>query len=195
MNLANIGIIIAHKDKQTIKQFEKQFAGVLNVEIVRCPLLQISSADCVVCSGNSYGMLDGTDAKSIGILIKGLSEQVKYVIDNAYYGEQPVGTTIVLNSTDPHYKTIAYVPIWRFKQELGNTINPYLAFRGLLTAVLNHNKVSETKIHTILCPPLGVDQGISGEECAKQMRLAYGFVDIGLGCSQDNAKMIDSLLN
>ena len=195
MNLANLGIIFAHKDKKVIKEFKKQFATVMNVEIVRCPLLQIPTADCLVCPGNSYGMMEASESKSITILLKEIKNHIKNVIDNAYYGEQPVGTSIIINTNNKHYKMMAYVPISRYNPDISNTINPYIAFRSLLSTVLNHNKVSDNKIHTILCPPFGLEHGISPEESSRQMRLAYGFVDIGLGCSEDNARMIDGLLN
>ena len=96
MNLANIELIIAHKNKKIVKHFEKTFYGLINVDIIRCPLLQISKADCVVCLGDSYGKVD-EKSNSIVLIIKNLQEKINYVINNIYYGEQPVGTAIIPN--------------------------------------------------------------------------------------------------
>ncbi len=195
MNLANIGIIFAHKNKKVVKHLRKQFAGVMNVEVVRCPLLQIPKADCIVCPGNSYGMIEDAESRSITILLKNTKEKINYLINNIHYGEQPVGTASIIGTGNPNYPILAYVPISRFNPNIENTINPYLAFRGLLTSIVNHNKMSENKIRTILCSPFGLERGIKSDESARQMRLAYGFVDMGLSCGEESAKMIDNLLN
>ena len=99
-----------------------------------------------------------------------------------------------MDTNDSHYIHLAYTPIFRYKNNIDGTINPYLAFRGLLTNILNHNKVSDKKIHTILCPVLGVSSGMHPNEAVRQMRVAYGLINIGIPCSPDNANMVESLL-
>jgi hypothetical protein len=195
MNLANIGVVFAHKDKETVKCFRKQFKGLLNVEVVRCPVLQIPSADCIVSFGNSYGTVTDVTSNSMMILMKETKDKTINIINNVYYGEQPVGTTVIFTTGNQNYPMMAYVPVTRFGNDIEKTINPYLAFRSLLIGVINHNKISDNKIRTLLLAPIGLEMGIGSEESAKQMRIAYGFVDAGLSCSEENAKMIDGLLN
>ncbi len=199
MNLANIGIVIADNNKTTVKIFKQQFSGLPNVQIVRCPLLQISKADCLVCPGNSFGIINDGIEKSITTLLKDLKDRIHYVINSIHYGEQPVGTCIIVDANDKNYSHVAYIPLTRYpSKDIENknkeNINPYLAFRSLLTTVLNHNKINDVKIQTILCPALGVDHGITPDESARQMRIAYGLVDIGITCSQDSATMVEGLL-
>ena len=195
MNLTNIGIVFADKNKKVVRAMEKQFSDIMNVQVMRCPLLQISKADCIVCPGNSFGIINDGIEKSITTLIKDSKERIRNVINGIYYGEQPVGTSIIINTFDKNYTHLAYIPIKRHTNDKIATNTPYIIFRSLLTSILNHNKMSDNKIYTILCPVFGVTDETSAREVARQLRIAYGLMNIGVPCSIENAKMINGLLN
>ena len=195
MNLANLVIIFADKDKNITKSIKKYFGDLFNVQIFIGNIVQVPNADCVVCPGNSYGFMDDGVEKTIKYIFDGIDERIKNIINNIYYGEQPVGTSSIIETHHHKYKYIAHVPTCRLPSDISSTHNAYTAFRALLTSVLNHNKISDNKINIILCTGFctGVGQ-MDPEEAARQMRIAYNLVDLGLPANKENAKLIDDLL-
>lgn len=203
MNLYGVKIIIAEKKPEIANALKKHFSDSPSVEIVRCNISQISSADCIVAPGNSYGLMDmenddsGNHSvnKTINLLLNDISKRVQNVIENIYYGEQPVGTSFLIETQNQRYKYLAYTPTMQIPSDVNETRNAYYAFRALLTTVLNHNKVNDNKITSILCSSFCTGIGkMDPDVAARQMRLAYGLIDINLNCSWDNANMIDSFL-
>jgi len=62
----------------------------------------------------------------------------------------------------------------RVPSNVSDTVNSYLAFKGILQAVIKHNQQNDTKIQSILCPGLGTGEGkMLAEDCARQMFRAY----------------------
>lgn len=195
MNLSNLLFIFIDKQKNVVKQINSHFGDLLNVQIYQGEIIQIPKADCVVCPGNSYGLLEESIEKSITYMFEGINQRIQNVIDNLYYGEQPVGTCFLLETHDPCYGYLAHVPTCRMPKDVSKTHNAYIAFRALLTYILNHNKISDQKIYTIVCTPFCTGIGnMDPEEALRQMRLAYNVIDMGMPCSKDNAIMIDETL-
>lgn len=196
MNLSNIGIIFVDKDKKVISALKKHFKDLFNVQIVKCNISQISEADCIVCPGNSYGIMNEGSDRIINTILDKIDKRVQNVIYSIYYGEQPRGSCILLETYNNKYKYLAHTPVTRMPNSVCDNNSVYYGFRALLTTILNHNKVSDNKIRTILCTCFGTGSGeMKPDDAARQMRLAYGLVDISLNCSVDNANIIDKLLN
>ncbi len=193
--LRNIGIVFAERDRENTDQLEKYFQDVPTVKIMRCKTLQINPSHCIVCPSNSYGLMDDNLAHSIDVLL-GAGKAVRSQIDQNYYGEQPVGTCMILPTCSQQYVFMAHLPVSRAQDEdIGKTKNAYLAFRALLVAILNHNKLNPTKqIVSILCPSLCTQNGMSPKEAARQMRVAYGLVNAGLACSYDGQKYANEMI-
>lgn len=195
MNLGNLLIIFIDKQKNVVEALTRHFGDLFNVQCYRGDIYQIPKADCVACPGNSYGLLEESIEKSITYMFKEINERIQTVINNIHYGEQPVGTCFMLETHDPNYKYLAHVPTCRFPKDVSETHNAYLAFRALLTGVLNHNKISDNKIYTVVCTPFCTGVGnMDPDEAIRQMRIAYNVIDMGLPCSVENAELIDSTL-
>ena len=195
MSLYDIKIIFVDKNRDTADTVKEPFKDLLNVEVIRCDIAQIPYADCMVSPGNSYGLMDGGVDKTINLMLDDIQVRVKDVINSVYYGEQPVGTCFFLETDNQKYQYLAHVPTMMKPKDISKTLNAYLAFRALLAGILNHNKVNDKKITSILLTPFCTGAGeMDAEESARQMRLAYGFIDIGIDCSWENANMIDSIL-
>lgn len=201
MNLQDISITFAEKDNKVVNELNKHFSDSLNVNVFRCDVSQISEADCVVAPSNSYGIMNDNKKnnhsiqKSINLLLDNIEPRVKNVINSIYYGEQPVGTGFLLETSNERFKFMAHVPVKMYDEDIENTSNAYLAFRALLVCILNHNKVSENKIKSIVCSSFCTDNGIMHpHKAVRQLRVAYGMVDVNLGCSIESADMIKGLL-
>jgi len=210
-NLSNIMITFVDKNKNCIKALKSQFDEQYNVSIVKGDITSVGAVDCLVVPGNSFGLMYYSVDNTVRLLVEEYVPRIQNVINNIYYGEQPVGTCIILPTNNhPKYKFIAHVPTMVAVpkssinstdsiKDLNNTRNAYLAFRALLSAVLNHNKINDNKIQSIVtnsfCTEYNIDDGgMDPEEAAKQMRLAFGFIDIGITCAKDNADFVTSLL-
>jgi O-acetyl-ADP-ribose deacetylase (regulator of RNase III) len=94
-----------------------------------------------------------------------------------FLGELPVGAALVVELPGQRFPFVVAAPTMRIPENVARTINAYLAMRAALVAVLRHNRLAERSIRTLAVPGLctGVG-GMSGNEAAEQMRMAYDSV-------------------
>ena len=129
----------------------------------------------MVSAANSFGLMDGgVDLAIIRYFGDGLMKRVQEHIIEEYLGEQPVGTSIVVETGHPKHPYIAHTPTMRVPMEIARTDNVYLAMWALLIAVRKHNQNKQPLIKTLACPGLGTATGkVPVNEAARQMALAY----------------------
>ena len=193
MKLFGIKIIFVAKNQSMVNILKEYFGDEINVSIARCDISQIK-ADCIVCPSDSYGLMENSTSQKINKIIK-INNIVKYAIETTYFGEQPVGTCLILNTNNEKYKYVAHLPIMRVSSDIRKTYNVYIAFRALLTAILRHNICTNNKIETILCTPFGIEDGnVDPEESIRQMRVAYSLMDIDMNCTKENSILITEFL-
>ena len=154
--------------------WKKYFDGVDNVEVHDDDILK-HVADAIVSPANSFGYMDGgLDLKYSQHFGWELENRVRQKLENEHFGEIPVGKSIIV---DTHLEDIPFLisaPTMRVPSNVSNTINAYLAFKGILQAVIMHNEGANKRIESILCPGLGTGEGkMSPNKCAKQMFRAY----------------------
>jgi O-acetyl-ADP-ribose deacetylase (regulator of RNase III) len=117
------------------------------------------------------GGVDGAITRFFGV---DLMERVQSRILDKYLGEQPVGTSIIVETNHPKHPFIAHTPTMRVPMEIARTDNVYLAMWAMLLAVRQHNQQSERRINLVACPGLGTATGrVPYPEAAGQMALAY----------------------
>ncbi|RAV98437.1 macro domain-containing protein [Pseudochryseolinea flava] len=154
------------------KYFFKEFSGVI---IHHGKFQEVKEFDCLVSPANSFGLMDG----GIDLAIRNyfgmqIQENVRKVIEEDFYGEQPVGSSIIVDTGNENHPFLAHTPTMRVPSDISNTDNVYNATFAMLRAVANHNKHDARKIKKILCPGLGTATGrVSPKEAARQMVLAY----------------------
>ena len=91
-----------------------------------------------------------------------------------YLGEQPVGTSMIVETNHPRHPFIAHTPTMRVPMTIAYTDHAYLAMWAMLLAVRRHNLTSPTPIRSVACPGLGTATGrVPAAEAARQMALAY----------------------
>lgn len=193
-------LILSAISEDLFEAFKKHFAKFPQVEIVFKPFEQ-TEFDCVVSAANSFGLMDGgvdqciTDYFGIQMM-----KRVQAQIISEYYGEQPVGTSMIVRgnadfkfSTDTvegsksqllKNKYVAHTPTMRIPMDINQTSYVYSAMKAMLIAVEKHNfEVDEfkkhnienhnTRIDVVVCPGLGTNAGrVPAEEAAKMMSLA-----------------------
>jgi len=155
--------------------FQKHFEGLPNVEVVAGYFEQLPRFDCMVSAANSFGLMDGgVDAAIRQFFGSALVERVQRRILEEYLGEQPVGTSLVVETAHPKHPFIAHTPTMRVPLPIAHTDNVYLAMWAMLLAVRRHNQHAEQRIHLIACPGLGTATGqVPYPEAARQMSMAY----------------------
>lgn len=96
------------------------------------------------------------------------------VVLDEYLGEQPVGTSLIVETSSDKHLFLAHTPTMRVPLSIQYTDNIYLAMWSMLLAVRKHNQLSDKKINIVACPGLGTGYGrVPFTEAARQMVLAY----------------------
>jgi O-acetyl-ADP-ribose deacetylase (regulator of RNase III) len=155
--------------------FQEQFSELPNVQVVNGYFEQLPEFDCMVSAANSFGLMDGgVDLAIVRFFGKSLRDRVQQHILQEYLGEQPVGTSFIVETGHPKHPFVAHTPTMRVPIEIAHTDNVYLAMWAMLLAVRRHNRQAEQRIRVVACPGLGTATGrVPPREAARQMALAY----------------------
>lgn len=200
--LSKLNITFVDLNKEVLDAFKKVFLEcdeperykglkVENKDIKRC-----DQHDCIVSPANSFGLMDGgIDADLSKILSKPwdndyVGREVRKIIAENYYGEQPVGTCILMETDNDNYPFLAHAPTMRFPKPVPQTLNVYYAFKAVLQEIVNHNKTAkkEKKIGSILTTVFCTGCGkIPIEDALRQMKMAYDVVHDGVDPSWSGA--------
>ncbi|MGI4867052.1 MAG: macro domain-containing protein [Janthinobacterium lividum] len=152
------------------------FRSYPEVEIVNGRFEQIPVFDCMVSAANSFGLMDGgVDLAITNYFGQALQARVQQVILARYTGEQPVGTSFIIETGHSAHPFLAHTPTMRVPMPIADTDHVYLAMKAMLQAVQDFNAAGE-RIQTVVCPDLGTATGrVPAAEAARQMALAYHY--------------------
>jgi O-acetyl-ADP-ribose deacetylase (regulator of RNase III) len=155
--------------------FRERFKTLPNVEFVTGKFEDLSLYDCMVSAANSFGLMDGgVDAAITNFFGYELQQRVQKRILDEFLGEQPVGTSIIVETNHPKHPFIAHTPTMRVPMVIAHTDHVYLAMWAMLLAVRQHNLKSKKQIEIVACPGLGTATGqVPFRQAARQMALAY----------------------
>jgi O-acetyl-ADP-ribose deacetylase (regulator of RNase III) len=122
-----------------------------------------------------FGLMDGgVDAAITRFFGVQLMERVQRRILDEYRGEQPVGTSMLVETNHPEHRWLAHTPTMRAPMAIARTDNVYRAMWAMLLEVQRHNRAEAVPIRTVACPGLGTGTGqVPPGEAARQMSLAY----------------------
>jgi len=171
----DLHLILVDPKPALCRAFENAFQGLPNVEVVQGYFERLPAFDCMVSAANSFGLMDGgVDAAIINFFGDQLMSRVQQRILDAYLGEQPIGTSLMVETQHPKHPFIAHTPTMRVPISIAETENAYIAMWAMLLAVRQHNRSDATPIRVIACPGLGTATGrMLFDEAARQMALAY----------------------
>ncbi|MEM9924134.1 MAG: macro domain-containing protein [Cyanobacteria bacterium P01_D01_bin.50] len=168
-------LILVAPNSLLAEAFQQHFNYFPNVEVVNNYFEWLSNFDCLVSPANSFGMMDGgMDAAIIKFFGSQLQDLVQQRILTDYLGEQPVGTSMIVETGNPKHPFLAHTPTMRVPMSIVGTDIPYVAMWAMLLALHRHNQSSQDKINTVACPGLGTGIGrVDYGEAARLMALAY----------------------
>ncbi len=168
-------LIIVDPEKSLCAAMRAAFTTLPDVEVVQGYFENLPEFDCMVSPANSFGLMDGgVDGAITDFFGEQLMIRVQRHIIEDYFGEQPVGTSFIIETNHPRHPFLAHTPTMRVPMTIAYTDNVYKAMAAMLLAVHKHNQTAERKIEMIACPGLGTGIGeVPFKEAARQMSLAY----------------------
>ncbi|AFM05648.1 putative phosphatase, C-terminal domain of histone macro H2A1 like protein [Bernardetia litoralis DSM 6794] len=168
-------ITLIDLNEKLCEEWKKSFNEFSDIKIINGKFEYVKDFDCLVSPANSFGLMDG----GIDLAIRnyfGMTVQynVQKRIQKEFYGEQPVGTSIIVFTENEFHPFLAHTPTMRVPTDISKTDNVYNAFFAMLTSVANYNKNNKIRIETVLCPGLGTATGrMTPKEASRQMLTAY----------------------
>ena len=173
--MGELKLVLVDPITRLCEALKAAFDQLPNVTLVNGRFEELPKYDCMVSAANSFGLMDGgVDAAITRFFGAGLMEKVQAHILAEYLGEQPVGTSFIVETGNVKHPFLAHTPTMRVPMEIAHTDNVYLAMSAMLRAVFHHNRRAEKPINIIACPGLGTATGnVPFREAARQMALAY----------------------
>lgn len=163
-------LILCDISSQLCYAWDKFFKWEEDVVIMNKSFEDVEEYDCIVSPANSFGLMDGGIDKAItNYFGLDLMKRVQQSINVQYYGEQPVGTSLIVETGNAKHPYLAHTPTMRIPKDINGTDNVYNAMRAMLIATIQHGDIK-----SVLCPGLGTLTGqMKPVEAAWQMYLAY----------------------
>jgi len=191
LSTIKIHIVSLHKNIEPIfnSVFDQSNNKYKNISVEYSNIAQCNSFDCIVSPANSFGQMDGGIDGVLSYMlctidnIDHIGQKVRKVIADEYYGEQPVGTCILLRTDNNKYPYLAHAPSMTNPKNVSKTLNAYYAFKSVLGSVVNHNKNSNiSKINSILTTTFCTGCGdMTIKTALTQMKKAFDIVYDGIG--------------
>ena len=152
--------------------FKREFKDYDEVEVVIDEFSHFMDAhndiECIVSPANSFGIMSGGYDKAITDYFgKGVQIEVQHYIKENLFGEQPVGTSIIVDIPNTNKKLI-HTPTMRLPSRILDPMVIYHSMRSTLIVAINNN------IQSIVIPAFGGLTGqVKPDVLARYMRLAY----------------------
>ena len=171
----DLKLILVDPARPLCEALQEAFEGLPNASVVEAYFEELPEFDCMVSAANSFGIMDGgVDAAIVRFFGIPLMHRVQERILDEYLGEQPVGTSLIIETGHPKHPFIAHTPTMRLPMPIARTDHVYLAMWAMLLAVRSHNRTGKPPIGMVACPGLGTATGrVPYAEAARQMALAY----------------------
>jgi O-acetyl-ADP-ribose deacetylase (regulator of RNase III) len=168
-------LLLVDINKSIYESFQKHFGEEENVEIYNCPFQELPYFDCMVSPANSFGQMNGGIDKHIrdyfGVQ---LEQRVQEYIYQEFLGEQPIGTSFIIETNNKEHPYLAHTPTMRIPMNIMGTENVFRAMKAMLIAVKKYNFQNNNVIQSIACSGLGtMIGGMDPDVAVRQMKLAY----------------------
>lgn len=171
-----MNIILIDMNRDMTSNWEIEFSNTdsKNIKIVTdefSNFIKSNKVDCIVSPANSFGLMDGGYDKAI-IDYFGYELQIAvqdYIIEN-YFGEQPIGSSFIIDIPNSDGKKLIHTPTMQTPSIIKDPMVVYTCFRSTLICALKNLDNDST----VLVPAFGGCTGrVSYDIIAKYMRIAY----------------------
>ena len=168
----NIRIYFLDINPYIINAFKSEFSKCEEVEVVLDDFAHFmdthKDVECIVSPANSFGdMSGGYDQAITDYFGHEVEKEVQKYIQKNLYGEQPVGTAIMVNIPNTSKKLI-HAPTMRLPSPIKDPLIIYQCMRTTMMMAINNN------IKSIVIPAFGGTTGrVSPSIIAKYMKAGY----------------------
>ena len=175
--MSDIELVLVDPNEAVCQAWASAFATYPGVAIVHGRFESLPEFDCMVSAANSFGLMDGgVDLAITRFFGVELMDRVQARILRDFLGEQPIGTSLIVETGHAKHPFVAHTPTMRFPMSISSTDNVYTAMWAMLLEVRRHNGASSSPIRKVACPGLGTATGrVAPAEAARQMAIAYGW--------------------
>ena len=162
-------LILVAPNPELCVAWRRHFDGLPAVEVVAGCFERLTEFDCMVSAANSFGLMDGgVDLAITNFFGVELMDRVQARILRDFLGEQPIGTSLIVETGHAKHPFVAHTPTMRFPMSISSTDNVYTAMWAMLLEVRRHNGVSSHPIRKVACPGLGTATGrVTPSEAAR----------------------------
>ncbi len=168
----SMDIYLLSNDEKMAEAFKKEFANTDNVTVV-CDdfvnfMAEHDEVECIVSPANAFGFMSGGYDKAITECFGfELEECVQKYINDNLYGEQPVGTSIIVRIPETK-RYLIHTPTMRLPSPIKDPLVIYQSMRVTLMKAIENN------IKSIVIPAFGALTGkISPTSVAFYMKKGY----------------------
>src|SRR5438445_9354326 len=120
--MADFQLILVDPNVALCACWREHFQGLPDVEIVQGYFQDLPVYDCMVSAANSFGLMDGgVDLAIVNYFGHELMDRVQERILNDYRGEQPVGTSFIIETGHPEHPFLAHTPTMRVPMAISRT--------------------------------------------------------------------------
>ena len=163
-------IYIIEKLRQRMEYIKLYFRhdDIVFVEEDFFSFMQKTNVECIVSPANSFGLMDGGYDLALSEWFgPQLQKNVQqYIIDN-FWGEQPVGTSFIIDANEKGQKLI-HTPSMQTPREI---VDPFVVYQCMRTTLMC---AYQNNVKSILIPLFGGGcGGVHPQTIAKMMKLAY----------------------
>ena len=167
-------IYIIERNKDKFKYLVPYFDNLEDITLVNTDFstfMKTTDVECIVSPANSYGIMNGGYDRAItnyyGTFIQNKVQE--YILDN-YHGEQPIGTSFIIDINEKH--KLIHTPTMRVPEKIKDELVIYQCMRTTLLLA------KEKNIESILIPMFGgMTGGVDANVIARMMRYAYDQVN------------------
>lgn len=152
-----------------VDAWKRDFSSLPDVKIISGSIFD-TKVDAIVSPANSFGIMDGgLDGKIRDRFGFQVENNIRKIIQTDFFGELPVGSSLIAETGSPECKYIISAPTMRTPENVSNSINAYLAMKSILNIALRSPTISSVAVPG-LC---GLSGQMLPEMVARQMRIAY----------------------
>lgn len=170
--ISELKVYLLDRNREITYALTREFAPFEDVEIVLDDFAHFmdthKSIECVVSPANSFGCMAGGYDKAITDYFgRDVEKEVQKFIRKNYYGEQPIGTSIMVDIPNADKKLI-HTPTMRLPSPIKDPLVIYQCMRSTIMVALRSN------IHSIVIPAFGGATGqVPPRILAKYMKEGY----------------------
>jgi O-acetyl-ADP-ribose deacetylase (regulator of RNase III) len=170
-------LILVDPDPAVVDAWRVHFEDEPGVEVRHGRFEDLGEFDCIVSAANSFGLMDGgVDLAILRFFGIELMDRVQAQLVDRFFGEQPVGTSMLVETGMKKHPFVAHTPTMRIPRDVRGTDAVYNAMLAMLREVELHNRASGTlrRIRIVACPGLGTLTGrMPPNEAARQMHMGW----------------------